>query len=344
MTLSVIFNLLTQSSSHAAAIGCVKTDDGTAIKVTPQALMFVLDGTSTDVNQCSQEADEYKIKLYKVALCRDDPYKGAADPDFSSCTDIFKNTIGTEKILKPETETKLLEGGLLLPVGRYPYLVVMVSNHLKIKHKQQYAHSDGTTEITIKGNTDGGGQWCWTIPAVTTYTNYIADGIGNNWPTTYDSDHGVTLLESGTGATNARLKCGTSEPAAGDMAFATEIIDDLADDPDAELFQRKFDYYDAETETGITGIEMAQNLLQDDNRSIATTGNNAKRLLSHFKYASPVVISESTVGFKLRFSTYSAVSIDMGYDGTDMWGVKVGADPFMVQVQTKVKRSRGAWR
>ena len=103
-----------------------------------------------------------------------------------------------------------------------------------------------------------------------------------------------------------------------------------------------------ETETGVVGIEMAQNLLQDNDVTLATTGNNAKRLLSHFKYASPVVISENTVGFKMRFSTYSAVSIDMASNGSGgtfkMWGAKVGADPFMVRFQTKTKRARGAWR
>ena len=347
ITLSVIFNFLSQSSSEAAATGCVKTDDGTAIKVTAQADMFVLAGTSTDVNQCSQEPDEYKVKFYKVALCTADPYKGAADPDFSSCSNIFDNAAGTDKIIKPNTETDLLSGDLILPIGTYPYLVVMVNNHLNIKHKQKYVlASDGTTDATFFGNSSGSGTYCWTIPAVTTYTNYIADGNGNNWPTSYDTAHDVTLLESGPGTTNARLKCGDVNAAG--MDFATEIIDDLADDPDNEDFQAKFDYYDAETETGVVGIEMAQNLLQDNDVTLATTGNNAKRLLSHFKYASPVVISENTVGFKMRFSTYSAVSIDMASDGTGggfkMWGAKVGADPFMVQVQTKTRRARGTWR
>ena len=153
ITLSVIFNLLTQSSSEAAATGCVKTDDGTAIKVTAQANMFVLAGTSTAVNQCSQEPDEYKVKFYKVALCTADPYKGAADPDFSSCSDIFNNTDGVDKIIKPNTETNLLEGDLVLPRGTYPYLVVMVNNHLNIKHKQKYVlASDGTTDATFFGN------------------------------------------------------------------------------------------------------------------------------------------------------------------------------------------------
>ena len=347
ITLSVIFNFLSQSSSEAAATGCVKTDDGTAIKVTAQADMFVLAGTSTDVNQCSQEPDEYKVKFYKVALCTADPYKGAADPDFSSCSNIFNNTGGVDKIIKPDTETDLLSGDLILPIGTYPYLVVMVNNHLNIKHKQKYVlASDGTTDATFFGNSSGSGTYCWTIPAVTTYTNYIADGNGNNWPTSYNTAHDVTLLESGPGTTNARLKCGDVNAAG--MDFATEIIDDLADDPDNEDFQAKFDYYDAETETGVVGIEMAQNLLQDNDVTLATTGNNAKRLLSHFKYASPVVISENTVGFKMKFSTYSAVSIDMASNGSGgtfkMWGAKVGADPFMVQVQTKTRRARGTWR
>ena len=349
ITLSVIFNLLTQTSSEAAAIGCLKTADGTAIKVTAQANMFALAGTSTyDKNQCSQEPDEYKVKFYKVALCTADPYKGAADPDFSSCSDIFNNAAGTDKIIKPDTETNLLSGDLILPIGTYPYLVVMVNNHLNIKHKQKYILADGTTDATFFGNTTGSGTYCWTIPAVTTYTNYIAGGGGNNWPASYNGAHGVTLLESGPGTTNARLKCGDVNAAG--MDFATEIIDDLADDPDNEDFQAKFGYddNDVETETGVSGIEMAQNLLQDDGVTLATTGNNAKRLLSHFKYASPVVISENTVGFKMRFSTYSAVSIDMASNGTGggfkMWGAKVGADPFMVQVQTKTKRRRGAWR
>jgi hypothetical protein len=360
ITLSVIFNLLTQTSSEAAAIGCLKTADGTAIKVTAQANMFALAGTTTyDQNQCSQEPDEYKVTFYKVALCTADPYKGAADPDFSTCSNIFNNAAGTEQTIKPDEETDLLSGDLVLPIGTYPYLVVMVNNHLNIKHKQKYVLADGTTNATFYGNDTGSGTYCWTITAVTTYTNYIANGEAPNWPETYDDAHGVTLLESGSGTTNARLKCGSAVPADFDAStdstyIATEIIDDLADDPDNEDFQAKFGYddNDVETETGVSGIEMAQNLLQDDGVTLATSGNNAKRLLSHFKYASPVVISENTVGFKMRFSTYSAVSIDMASDGTGetfkMWGAKVGADPFMVQIQTKKRRratgSTGDWR
>ena len=360
MTLSVIFNLLTQSSSHAAATGCKKTDDSTAILVTAgDTTPFTLVGTSGyDQDQCSQEPDEYLIKFYKVALCRDDPYKGAADPDFSSCADIFKSTIGKEITLEPGIESNLLEGegDLLLPVGTYPYLVVMVNNHLKIKHKQKYVlASDGTSAATIIGQGGGDantGTWCWSRAVVTTYTGLDASGgADGDHPTDYDTDQGLTngvIKKSGSTTSSAQLACASSEPSDSDVVFATEIIDDLQDGENivTSNFVSNFDYYSALEQTGVAGIEMAQNLLKNDSLSIATTPNNARRLLSHFKYASPVVISDSTVGFKLRFSTYSSVSIDMSVpDGsTDIYGAKVGADPFMVQVQTKVKRSRGTWR
>jgi hypothetical protein len=358
MTLSVIFNLLTQSSSHAAATGCKKTDDSTAILVTAgDSTPFTLVGTSGyDQNQCSQEPDEYKIKFFKVALCTADPYKGAADPDFSTCSDIFNNATGVDKILKPNTETDLLEGDLLLPVGTYPYLVVIVDNHLNIKHKQKYVlASDGTSAATIIGQGGGDantGTWCWSRAVVTTYTGLDASGgADGDHPTDYDTDQGLTnnaIKKSESTASLAQLACASSEPSDSDVVFATEIIDDLQDGDNIVTsgFVSNFDYYSALEETGVAGIEMAQNLLKNDSISIATTPNNARRLLSHFKYASPVVISDSTVGFKLRFSTYSSVSIDMSVpDGdTDIYGAKVGADPFMVQVQTKVKRSRGTWR
>ena len=60
---------------------------------------------------------------------------------------------------------------------------------------------------------------------------------------------------------------------------------------------------------------------------------------------SPLVISENTVGFKLNFATTRGVSLDAGQDGAQkIFMQKVGADPFTIEVQTKTRRSRGAWR
>ena len=57
------------------------------------------------------------------------------------------------------------------------------------------------------------------------------------------------------------------------------------------------------------------------------------------------MISENTVGFKLNFATTRGVSLDAGQDGSNkIFMIKVGADPFTIEVQTKTKRARGSWR
>ena len=345
---SVIFNLLTQSSSEAAAVGCTKNSDGTAILVTPGVKPFTLAGTSTTVDQCSQEPDQYKIKFYKAALCSDDPYKGSADPSFESCIDILSSE--KEVILEPGVDTNLLDGeDLVLPIGSYTYFTVIVHNHLNLKHKQKYVlASDPTSAANIFGNTSGNGAWCWSKAAVTTYANRIADGSAGNYAASYNTAHGVTLVASGTGTTNARLECGSDEPSASDIGWATEIIDDLADDPDNEPFSADTGgYFSVESDTGLIGLEMAGALLKTDNTSIAANANEARRINGTFKYSSPIIISENTTSFKLFITTYSSVSIDMAIDTGDdnkIWAAKMGADPFTIQVKTKTKRRRGAWR
>ena len=338
---SVIFNLLSQSSSEAASVGCTKNTDGTAILVTPGVKPFTLAGTSTTVDQCSQEPDQYKIKFYKAALCSDDPYKGSADPDFTSCIDILSSE--KEVTIKPNVDTNLLDGeDLVLPIGSYTYFTVIVHNHLNLKHKQKYVlASDPTSAASIFGNSSGSGAWCWSKAAVTTYSGDTYDG-------SYNTAHGVTVVESGTGTTNARLECGSDEPSASDIGWATEIIDDLADDPDNDPFSADTGgYFSVESDTGLTGLEMAGALLKTDNTSIAANANEARRINGTFKYSSPIIISENTTSFKLFITTYSSVSIDMAIDTGDnnkIWAAKMGADPFTIQVKTKTKRRRGAWR
>ena len=344
---SVIFNLLTQSSSEAASVGCTKTSDGTAILVTPGVEPFTLAGTSTTVSQCSQEPDQYKIKFYKVALCSNDPYKGNADPDFTSCTDILSSE--REVILQPNVDTNLLAGGsLILPIGSYSYLTVIVNNHLNLKHKQQYLLANNNA-AAIFGNGGENGAWCWSRAAVTTYTNRIADNSAGNYAPSYNTAHGVTLVPTGTGTTNARLQCGSDEPSASDIQWATEIIDDLAEDPENDPFAADTGgYFSVESDTGVKGIDMAGTLLKTDNTSIAANANEARRINGTFRYASPIKISENTSDFKLFITTFSSVSIDMAIDTTDndkIWAAKMGADPFTIQVKTKTKRARrGAWR
>jgi hypothetical protein len=321
--------MLTSVSSEAAATGCLKNSDGSAIMVTAgDATPFALAGTTTyDQDACSQEPDEYKIKFFKVALCSAEPYTtdGGTAPDFTSCTDLSNTE--KEVTLEPGVDKDLIDGELVLPLGSYKYLVVIIDNHLKIKHQQKYVlASDGTTAASIFGNSSGSGAFCWTVAAgITTYT-------GETYDSDYATAQGVTPVASGNGTTNARLKCGSSVSGKG---FATEIIDHFGDDATFVSFMN-YGELDVATETGIAGIELAGNMLQADN-TIATNEDHSRRIAQIYRYATPVVITENTNSFKLKVTTYSSVSIDMATDEDDshkIYGAKVGGDPFIIQVET----------
>ena len=321
--------ILFSVSSEAAATGCLKNSDGTAIMVTAgDATPFAFAGTTTyNIDACSQEPDEYKIKFFKVALCTAEPYTtgGGTAPDFTSCTDLSNTE--KEVTLEPGVDKDLIDGELVLPLGSYKYLVVIIDNHLKIKHEQKYVlASDGTTAASIFGNSSGSGAFCWTVAAgITTYT-------GETYDDAYETAQGIDPVTSGGTAATARLKCGSSVSGKG---FATEIIDHFGEDATFVGFMN-YGELDVATDTGISGIELAGNMLQADN-TIATNKNHSRRIAQIYRYATPVVITENTNSFKLKVTTYSSVSIDMATDEDDshkIYGAKVGGDPFIIQVET----------
>ena len=321
--------ILFSVSSEAAATGCLKNSDGTAIMVTAgDATPFAFAGTTTyNIDACSQEPDEYKIKFFKVALCTAEPYTtgGGTAPDFTSCTDLSNTE--KEVTLEPGVDKDLIDGELVLPLGSYKYLVVIIDNHLKIKHQQKYVlASDGTSPATIYGNSSGSGAWCWTIASgITTYT-------GQTYDDAYETAQGIDPVTSGGTAATARLKCGSSVSGKG---FATEIIDHFGEDATFVGFMN-YGELDVATDTGISGIELAGNMLQADN-TIATNEDHSRRIAQIYRYATPVVITENTNSFKLKVTTYSSVSIDMATDANAshrIYGAKVGGDPFIIEVET----------
>jgi hypothetical protein len=294
---------------------------------------FILKGTTTAIDQCAEEPDEYKVKFYSVALCLTEPYTaGGAAPDFSSCTTILDTT--KEVNLKPGVDVNLLDGEINLPLGSYTHLAIIIDNHLKIKHKQKYVlASDKTTAATIFGNTSGSGQFCWTVAAgITTYTNETYDSA-------YATAQGITPVTSGQTASTARLKCGSAVPSGFDAStdatyFATEIIDHMGDDA---TFVGYADYgsITVEADTGITDIEIAANMLTTTN-TLASTEDESRRISQIYKYDTPIIIAENTNSFKLKVTTYASVSIDMSVDNSNViWGAKVGGDPFIIEVETE---------
>ena len=293
--------------------------------------------SDNDTDACQTQPLFYKIKFYKVALCLNDPYTGNADPDYSSCSDIFNNAGGKEVIIQPDAEVDLLEGDLLLPVGSYPYLTVVTSNHIHIKHKQKYVYANDDRAVMYgagDNGTNSNTDTCYTEAIVTTYT-------GETYDSDYSTAHGgVTVSDTANTHQKARMECVSGDPAS-DYDYATEIIDHFGEN--ATLVPN-LAYSSMLSDTGVD-VELAGTMLQNDNTSVADDVDNALRIGAHFSYTNPVVISDTTVGFKLNFATTRGVSLDAGQDGADkIFMVKVGADPFTIEVQTKTKRTRGAWR
>ena len=310
----------------------------------------------TFARDCNNQPDFYKVKFYKAALCTADPYVTKASPDYSSCTDIFSNASGKDVIIQPDTDTDLIDQPLVIPLGSYPYLAVVVDNHLKIKHTQKYVYENSSDRASMHGFDETGNatnkDTCYTLDKVTTYTNLLADGNGDNYPTSYATAQGVSIVQSGQrDKDTSLLKC-VSDTSRTGYDYATEIIDQFGEDKTYTVAagDASIDYEEM-SDTGLSGLEMAAIMMKTDNVSIATAVNDARRIGAFFKYANPVKISENTIGFKLNFATTAAVSLDASQnedtdDGGDgkIWISKVGADPFTIQVQTKTRRARGAWR
>ena len=329
----LVINILTTSNANAA---CAKNSSGAILVETGDSTPFKeLGASSFDSDACQEVPDEYKLTFYKVALCAEaeDPYTNATSPDYSGCV----NILNEEKTvtIKPNEDTDLLSGGLEIPLGSYSIIAVIVDNHIQVKTKQQYSSA-------IIGSSGGsGGVWCWSKSAVTLYSN---DGDLDT-DTDYEAAQaGVNVIESGTD-TLARLDCG-AEPSDSDVEFATEIIDNINDPTHhptsgAYQFSASLDYEANNDLTGLSGSLMGANLIQSDNATIAANEDQARRIAGFFKYPNhPVEITEETTSFKLQLSTSGSVSIDMAVDGMsgNIFGAKMGADPFTIKVVTSEVR------
>ena len=161
---------------------------------------------ANETDACQTQPLFYKIKFYKVALCTRDPYTGNANPDYSSCANIFNNASGKEIIIQPDAEVDLLDRNLLFPVGSFKYLTVVTSNHIHIKHKQKYVYVDATRAVMYGANDDGinlNTDTCYTEAIVTTYT-----GQQYNGDNSYSDAHGgVTVEDTAPTESKARMEC-----------------------------------------------------------------------------------------------------------------------------------------
>ena len=323
---------------------------------------------SNFADHCNAEPLFYKMKVYKVALCTQDPYvaNGQGNPGFDSCVNLLNVPDGKiVEIVKGVDGNDLLGGSeLVIPTGEYPYFVIILSNHLHVKHKQDYVNNDGTTGAKMWGNGDSSDaqrKTCYTTAVVTTISgNWAGDATFQNAHLDLDGN-AVTVVDSGQDG-NARLKC-VNDDSETDYDYATEIIDHFGnfletDDHTAAVdnwinyASKEDDYQGVETDISLAGTFMAANMLQNDNSSLATTFVNAQRIAMYLNYTvNPPKITENTTGIKLNIGTTMGISLDSSQVVVDSvvrtWMSKVGVDPFtvVVQVQNRDPRGvRGRWR
>jgi hypothetical protein len=96
-------------------------------------------GSNYNKDYCNEEPLFYKVKIFEVMMCTSDPFVAGsgdtgADPNISSCINIFTNTSGKEIEIQPNTKVDLFDGNVTLPIGSFSYSVIIVDNELKIKH------------------------------------------------------------------------------------------------------------------------------------------------------------------------------------------------------------------
>ena len=106
------------------------------------------DGTTWNKDYCNEVPLFYKVKIYEAMFCSSDPYvEGSGDtgsnPDLTSCIKFFTNTSGKELIIQPNSKSDLFDGNVALPIGTFPYSVLMVDNELGIKHYETYIDTGG---------------------------------------------------------------------------------------------------------------------------------------------------------------------------------------------------------
>ena len=258
--------------------------------------------TSKDGDQCSEIPDAYRINIYKFGTCTANPFVAN---DFSTCSYfIDSETPVIHTIEGVGVPTPLATTGVIAP-GTYGYGFMILNTSLEVKHTQTY-------DTAMFSNPDGGGvvsgTTCWSIAYTTTYGGFDP-----------------ALRDNGT-VTSTGIECGTAESAA--PAFTKEVFDSMG-----EGYPAAFLATNATSYTLPSGDSMKAKLLQADNISVATGFGNAKRIFVVVDFATDKVVTASSK-FEIKFKLTDAVSVDSGYDSDNnrQYIVKMGADPFQVDV------------
>ena len=128
-------------------------------------------GNQNDAD-CAFAPDEYKVTIYKMALCTTAPTRPTTTDtyDVSSCVNVIDSPDGQLVNLAAGSEMTLSD--VTRPAnGSYSYGYILMSNNFGIKAKKQFTN-------TMRTYRDGSsGNYCWTKEAIA----YASDSDSGGW-------------------------------------------------------------------------------------------------------------------------------------------------------------------
>lgn len=256
------------------------------------------------VDACNDTPDEYEITFYKLGLCT----ATTAANDLSSCQYIVNNDAGVTHVIEKGTSGAMAIPEFSIDTGTYPYMVVVISNKLGIKHSF-------TATNSLTGVSSSAGTTCWTsVAGPSAYTNEQ-----------FTSPHGATTADGAQ-----LIKCGAASASA--PVFSYEVINKLTGEECSDSWVANGDY----SSFGTVGNGTAEVSLLKSTDVFATACTDAAKILWTTTLTTPYVVTEDST-FQLNMKTTDSVSIDfdsslVDEDDEDSGGannniMKMGADP-----------------
>ena len=384
----LLFILLIGSNANAAnysicatnADGAILVDerdgDNTSFALASSPTSFT-HANSDDADQggyCEVTPDNYKIKMFKMGLCTEDPYRtpdaGAGNTvgaDLSSCVTVFDKSAGKEVNIQPGGEVDLLDGeALILPIGTYSYIYALIDNVIQIKHIQEYAIASGAGDFDIRGyhatvndGSAGVGKFCYT-GLDTNSKKFVFTTNQERQITSFTTLRGYTLPTKFTGTQlTAGFLCGTESEANSGNDWAISIVDSFGS---RMATGNNSGLPTARTASNFRNAAQQEEGFHDDFPTIqqsyylynssdtpATSATAVEKILFIQNDTDNIVnITENTTGFKMNFKTNNAIEMaiyeEAGANDEILQATAVNGNTIFVQIQTKTRRARGAWR
>lgn len=165
LTILISLFLISVVFSTGANATCKENADGKIISVSGNSDKQVIDVGAQgerEYDSCTQTPDEYKLTFYKLGLCTAD----TSFNDLSSCQFVINSAAGIEHTIIGTADTPFPIPEFVIDPGTYPYMVVLISAKLAVKHSFQ-------TTNAVGGVSGSDGVYCWT--SNTGYTGYTSE-------------------------------------------------------------------------------------------------------------------------------------------------------------------------